>query len=97
MSEREREREREREYEEEKCVCHGVCESELVGVRNCVCVCPLGALRQNRLECADPTETHREGETRGGQGEKNGKNERKMQGSRWEKKSRGREERRRKT
>lgn len=27
-----------------------------------MCVCPLEAFRQNRLECADPTETHREGE-----------------------------------
>ena len=39
-------------------MCHDVCESELVGVRNVACVCPLGALRQNRLECAGPTETH---------------------------------------
>lgn len=32
-----------------------------------MCVCPLGAFRQNRLECADPTETHREGERREGE------------------------------
>ena len=27
-----------------------------------MCVCPLKAFKQNRLECADPTETRREGE-----------------------------------
>lgn len=42
-------------------------------------VCPLGAFRQNRLECADPTETHQEGERK--TGEKNGRNERKIQKS----------------
>lgn len=45
-----REREREGEWTG-RSECHGVCESELVGV------CPLEAFRQNRLDCAGPTET----------------------------------------
>lgn len=85
MSERGRKAREDEEKGGGKKACgHGVCESELVGVRKCVCarICPLGAFRQNRLECADPTETHWEEERGCDGGGGGGGSERKMLRSR---------------
>lgn len=58
----------------QKCACHGVCESELVGVRKSVCLSVRG-IQAEQIRCADPTETRQDREV-GGTEKKNRRNER---------------------
>lgn len=61
QNEREKREEREGEFvswcESEKVGCVKLCTSVCAHVFVCMCVCPLMAFRQNRLKCADSTET----------------------------------------